>query len=178
MDVDFSSQDYFRNPAAAIAKLQSAGPVVEVRFPILGRIWTTTTEEMANRVLKDSRTFSMRRDDGNIAGVRWWMPGIVRTLANHMLSMDEPDHRRLRDIVDEAFRRRAILAMEPRILAIADELADGLRAGHTGRPRRTLRAPAAARGHLRAARTADCRPSEVHGLGCWLHALHGHHRFS
>jgi cytochrome P450 len=126
MDVDFSSQDYFRNPAAAIAKLQSAGPVVEVRFPILGRIWTTTTEEMADRVLKDSATFSMRRDDGNIAGVRWWMPGIVRTLANHMLSMDEPDHRRLRDIVDEAFRRRAILEMEPRILAIADELADEL----------------------------------------------------
>src|SRR6516162_11926043 len=126
MDVDFSSQDYFRNPAAAIAKLQSAGPVVEVRFPILGRIWTTTTEEMADRVLKDSGTFSMRRDDGNIAGVRWWVPGIVRTLANHMLSMDEPDHRRLRDIVDEAFRRRAILEMEPRILAIADELAEEL----------------------------------------------------
>src|SRR5215510_8569100 len=126
MDVDFSSQDYFRNPAAAIAKLQSAVPVVEVRFPILGRIWTTTTEEMADRVLKDSGTFSMRRDDGNIAGVRWWMLGIVRTLANHMLSMDEPDHRRLRDIVDEAFRRRAILEMEPRILAIADELAGEL----------------------------------------------------
>ena len=126
MDVDFSSQDYFRNPAAAIAKLRSAGSVVEVRFPVLGRIWTTTTQETADRVLKDSEAFSMRREDGYIAGVRWWMPGIVRTLANHMLSMDEPDHRRLRDIVDEAFRRRAILEMEPRILAIADELADGL----------------------------------------------------
>jgi cytochrome P450 len=126
MQVDFSTQDYFRNPAGSIAKLRSAGPVVEVRFPILGRIWTTTTQEMADRVLKDSEAFSMRRDDGNIAGVRWWMPGIVRTLANHMLSMDEPDHRRLRDIVDEAFRRRAILEMEPRILAIADELADRL----------------------------------------------------
>jgi cytochrome P450 len=126
MDADFSSQDYFRNPAAAITKLRSAGSVVEVRFPILGRIWTTTTQETADRVLKDSEAFSMRREDGYIAGVRWWMPGIVRTLANHMLSMDEPDHRRLRDIVDEAFRRRAILEMEPRILAIADELADGL----------------------------------------------------
>jgi len=31
-----------------------------------------------------------------------------------MLSMDEPDHTRLRSIVDEAFRRRAILDMEPR----------------------------------------------------------------
>jgi cytochrome P450 len=33
---------------------------------------------------------------------------------------------RLRGIVDEAFRRRAIVAMEPRIRAIADELADEL----------------------------------------------------
>jgi cytochrome P450 len=126
MHLDFSSQEYFRNPAATVEKLRSAGPVVEVGFPILGRIWTTTTQETADRVLKDGDTFSMRRDDGNIAGVRWWMPGIVRTLANHMLSMDEPDHRRLRDIVDEAFRRRAILEMEPRILAIAEGLADGL----------------------------------------------------
>jgi cytochrome P450 PksS len=126
MHFDFSSQDYFRNPAATIETLRLAGPVVEVKFPIIGTLWTTTTQEMADRVLKDNETFAMRRDDGNIAGVRWWMPGIVRTLANHMLSMDEPDHRRLRDIVDEAFRRRAILEMEPRILAIADGLADGL----------------------------------------------------
>ena len=43
-----------------------------------------------------------------------------------MLTMDEPDHTRLRGIVNEAFRRRAILDMEPRILAIADGLADEL----------------------------------------------------
>jgi cytochrome P450 PksS len=54
------------------------------------------------------------------------MPRIVRTLANNMLTMDEPDHTRLRGIVDEAFRRRAVLDMEPRILAIADGLAGEL----------------------------------------------------
>jgi cytochrome P450 len=54
------------------------------------------------------------------------MPRILRTLVNHMLAMDEPDHRRVRDIVDEAFRRRAIMEMEPRILAIADEIAGDL----------------------------------------------------
>jgi cytochrome P450 PksS len=43
------------------------------------------------------------------------MPGIVRTLTYSMLSMDDPDHKRLRDIVDEAFRRRAVLDMEPHI---------------------------------------------------------------
>ena len=126
MRADFSSQSYFRNPAAEIEKLRLAGPVVEVRFPIVGKVWTTTTQDLADRVLKDTETFTIRRDDGRIAGFQWWMPGVLRTLANNMLSMDEPDHRRLRDIVDEAFRRRAILEMEPRILAIADELAKEL----------------------------------------------------
>ncbi|HEY1544929.1 MAG TPA: cytochrome P450 [Xanthobacteraceae bacterium] len=126
MHVDISSQDFFRNPAAATEALRAAGPLVEVRFPIIGNVWTTTTQELADRVLKDSDTFTVRRADGEIVGARWWMPRIIRLLSEHMLSMDDPDHRRLRDIVDEAFRRRAILDMEPRISALADELADQL----------------------------------------------------
>jgi len=123
---DFSSPDYYRNPAAAIEKLRARGPVVEVRFPMLGLVWTPTTQALADQVLKDSETFAIRNEEGSVAGLRWWMPGIVRTLAKHMLSMDDPDHRRLRDIVDEAFRRRAVLEMEPRIRAIADQLAGEL----------------------------------------------------
>jgi len=131
MRADLSSQEYFRNPAAEIAKLRSAGPVVQVQFPLVGKLWITTTQEAADCVLKDSETFTMRQGDGTIAGFRWWMPRVLLTLSNHMLSQDEPDHRRLRDIVDEAFRRRAIVEMEPRILAIAEELADGLFAAGT-----------------------------------------------
>jgi cytochrome P450 PksS len=40
-------------------------------------------------------------------------------LANNMRTTDERTIR-LRSIVDEAFRRRAVLDMEPRIFAIAD----------------------------------------------------------
>jgi cytochrome P450 len=123
LQADFASQDYFRNPAAAIEKLRAIGPVVEVRFPIIGKVWATTTQALADRVLKDTATFIIRKDNGDVAGLRWWMPGIVRTLANSMLSMDEPDHKRLRDIVDEAFRRRAVLDMEPHIQALGDQLA-------------------------------------------------------
>jgi cytochrome P450 PksS len=126
MRADFVSQAYFRDPAAEIAKLRSAGPVVEVQFPMIGKVWTTTTQDLADRVLKDGDTFTIRTGIGGVAGLQWWMPRILGTLANHMLSMDEPDHRRLRDIVDEAFRRRAVLEMEPRILAIADEFAGEL----------------------------------------------------
>jgi cytochrome P450 PksS len=126
LHADFTSQDYFRNPGAAIEKLRNQGPVVEVRFPIIGRVWTTTTQALADQVLKDTETFTIRKDDGTVAGFRWWMPGIVRMLANSMLSMDEPDHKRLRDIVDEAFRRRAVLEMEPHIQATGDALAEQL----------------------------------------------------
>lgn len=124
--LDFTNQDYFRDPAASIERLRSVAPVVEVRFPIIGKVWVTTNYELAGRVLKDSDTFRLRKSGGGIAGLRWWMPRIVRTLANNMLTMDEPDHTRLRGIVDEAFRRRAVLDMEPRILAIADGLAGEL----------------------------------------------------
>jgi cytochrome P450 len=126
LPVDFASQDYYRNPAAAIEKLRQLGPIVEVRFPIIGTVWATTTQALADQVLKDTATFTIRRDDGTVAGMRWWMPGIVRTLATSMLSMDEPDHKRLRDIVDEAFRRRTVVQMEPHIQAIGDQLADEL----------------------------------------------------
>jgi cytochrome P450 len=126
LQTDFTSQAYFRDPSASIEELRRSGPVIETRFPIVGKVWITTTYEAAGRVLKDNRTFTLRKEGGGLAGLRWWMPHIVRTLANNMLTMDEPDHTRLRGIVDEAFRRRAILEMEPRILAIADELAGEL----------------------------------------------------
>jgi cytochrome P450 len=126
LDFDFASQDFFRDPAAGLKRLQAAGPVVEARFPLIGRVWMATTQEMAARVLKDGRLFTIRKDDGTVAGLRWWMPRIFRVFANSMLNMDEPDHARLRGLVDEAFRRRAVLDMEPRIRALADDLAGDL----------------------------------------------------
>ena len=124
--LDFTSEAFFRDPPKAIAALRAAGPVVATRFPLVGDVWITTTHDATAQVLKDSTIFTLRKEDGDVAGLRWWMPGLVRTIANNMLTMDEPDHTRLRSIVDEAFRRRAIVAMEPRIRVIADSLADEL----------------------------------------------------
>src|SRR5499433_281552 len=124
--VDFTSQAFFRDPAAGVERLRASGPVVATTFPIVGKVWITTTYELTARVLKDSETFTLRKEGGGLAGLRWWMPAFVSALANNMLTMDEPDHTRLRGIVDEAFRRRAVLDMEPRIRAIADTLAEEL----------------------------------------------------
>jgi hypothetical protein len=64
----FTSQDYLRNPAMGLAELRAAGPVVEVRFPIIGKTWITTTNDLAGHVLKDSETFTMRKN-GRVAGL-------------------------------------------------------------------------------------------------------------
>jgi cytochrome P450 PksS len=34
---EFTSQDYLRDPVTALERLRAAGPVVEVKFPIIGR---------------------------------------------------------------------------------------------------------------------------------------------
>jgi len=89
---DFTSQDFLRDPIGAIARLRQFGPLVQVKFPIIGTVWMTTTQEMAGHVLKDGATFTLRKEGGGVAGVPWWMPGFVLTLANNMLTSDEPDH--------------------------------------------------------------------------------------
>src|SRR5260221_2644964 len=88
---DFASQNYFRNPGAAIEKLRTAGPVVEVRFPIIGKVWTTTTQSLADQVMKDTSTLTMRKEDGTVAGYRCRRPGSVSILAISLMSTAKPD---------------------------------------------------------------------------------------
>lgn len=126
VQVDFTSPEYLADPAATIARLRAVGPLVEVRLPIIGKVWLTTTQELAARILKDDKTFTIRKSDGSLAGLQWWMPRVIRLLANNMLTHDEPNHTRLRGIVDEAFRRRAVLDMVPEVRVIADRLANEL----------------------------------------------------
>src|SRR5215813_4785081 len=124
--VDFASEAFFRDPSATVNALRASAPLVATRFPIVGKVWVTTTYEATARVLKDSTTFTLRKEGGDVAGLRWWMPRSITAITNNMLTMDEPDHTRLRNIVDEAFRRRAVVGMEPRIRGLADDLADRL----------------------------------------------------
>ena len=56
LHTDFASPDYFRDPAAAIEKLRAAGPVVEVRFPIIGKVWATSP--LSLRMVKVAVSFS------------------------------------------------------------------------------------------------------------------------
>jgi cytochrome P450 PksS len=79
--------------------------------------------------LKDHDNFA--RDPAN-AGSRTQarilsvLPRTISLLALNMLGHDDPEHRRLRGLVDQAFQRRTIEAMKPMITEIADRLLDRL----------------------------------------------------
>src|SRR5262245_63455218 len=90
--VDFTSQDFFRDPAAGVTNLRASGPVVATKFPIIGKVWVTTTYELTARVLKDSATFTLRKEDGDVAGLRWWMLRRLSVLAGERLTMSENEH--------------------------------------------------------------------------------------
>ena len=38
LQTDFTSQDYYHDPAARIEQLRRAGSVIETRFPIVGKV--------------------------------------------------------------------------------------------------------------------------------------------
>src|SRR5690606_34853455 len=99
-----------------------------VDFPIVGKVHLATTWASCSDFLKGGDLFAA---DGRNAGKSsvmgfWWAPRMMRALAQNMLTLDDPDHRRLRKLVDAPFRRDRIEAMRPVVARIADELLDGM----------------------------------------------------
>lgn len=71
-----------------------------------------------DRLMKNPRT--AKTESGRDAPM--WVPKAFRPLMHNMLNTDEPDHRRLRNLVHKAFTPRMIRNLHPRIEAIAHEL--------------------------------------------------------
>jgi cytochrome P450 len=127
---DFFSQDSKRNPFPHLSAIRAEGPLVEVKFPLLGRVHLATGWASVSDFLKGGEHFAA---DGRNAGKSsvlgfWWAPRMLRVLGQNMLTLDDPDHRRLRKLVDAPFRRDRIEAMRPVVARIADELLDRMEA--------------------------------------------------
>ncbi|WP_169054155.1 cytochrome P450 [Nitratireductor sp. XY-223] len=126
---DIQSAAFKSDPFPTFAAMREAGPVIPIKLPFIGRAWVTTSHAATIAMVKDNRRFVQEgRHAGKrgVAGMQWWMPRTMRLLANNMLLKDEPDHRRLRKLVDRAFQRRDVQAMRGDIEALADGILDEL----------------------------------------------------
>jgi cytochrome P450 len=135
---DFFAEGFLADPFPMLAHVREMGPVVPIPLPIRrGRgAWMITRYEEAVQVLKDKR-FTV--EHVSIAGDGEQAPAQARAAeaATHgflggrsMISVDEPDHRRLRGLVSKAFTPRYISSLRPGIQKIADELLASVQERH------------------------------------------------
>jgi cytochrome P450 len=125
--LQLSSIEYRARPFEAFGRLREMGTLVPARLPIFGNVWLVTTYDAVSEVLKNDKLFC--RDPSNAGRSNFWMiqlmlPGLFRRLSQNMIGKDEPDHRRLRSLVDQAFQRQNISDFRPRIEALVDEQLD------------------------------------------------------
>lgn len=127
---NLSAAEYQQAPFESFGRLREQGPIVPAKFPLIGDVWLATTFAAVDEVLKKDKLFC--RDSKNAGQkklkfeklLQLFMPGVFRRLSQNMIAMDEPDHRRLRSLVDQAFQRQSISDLLPQMEAIVDQQLD------------------------------------------------------
>ncbi len=125
MNNPLDSAEFSRDPYPLLAALRARGPVQRVRTDSGRTTWVVTGWAEARAALADARlSKDTARYFADRPGNRRLAPAVSRT----MLATDPPDHGRLRRLAMKAFTPAAVARLEPRIRAIAEELADALAA--------------------------------------------------
>ncbi len=117
--------DYSADPTGTLREIHRRGAPLWLRVPFLGSQRAAYRHEDVLRVLRDTESFAVNpktAGGGLRVGLSWWMPKSVRMLTDNMLGQDDPEHKRLRRLVNHAFNRRGIAEMETRITTIATDL--------------------------------------------------------
>ncbi|MEK2476056.1 cytochrome P450 family protein [Streptomyces noursei] len=119
------------DPFTGYGELREQGPVVRGRFVDDTPVWFITRFEEAREALRDQRFASDPKFAGTGNGESptsrmlemMGLPERYREyFAGFILTMDAPDHTRLRRLVTRAFTARKITDLRPRVEEIADTL--------------------------------------------------------
>jgi cytochrome P450 len=120
------------DPFPLFARVRERGAAHPVTLADGHDAWLIVRYEEARAALNDARlSKDMRAALATGTGVvAEGLPGPA--FARHMLSVDPPDHTRLRRLVQAVFTVRRIEGLRPRVQAIVDELLDGVAAHGPG----------------------------------------------
>lgn len=110
----------YRGPAPEFARFRAERPVVRVPAAGGGHCWIATTHDSVRAVLDDVR-FSRAASYEPAAPT---FPGLFQAPPGMIISLDPPQHTRLRDLVSQAFSVGRVEAMRPRIQQLVSELLD------------------------------------------------------
>ena len=114
------SEEVTQDPYPVYTKLRERSPVHHSR--VMDAIILSRYADV-DRILRDHARFSVNPDLRTSRKARYKPTPEERSI----LFIDPPDHTRLRSLVNKAFTRSAINALEPRIREIMGALLDGIR---------------------------------------------------
>ena len=126
---DVNSRAFHENPGETYSAMWNAGGIVSIRLPLVGRTWLAARSDLCREILRDSELFSREPERAGLkdtSQIPFWFPGVVRNLAHNMLMYDEPEHRRLRRLVEGALARRNVSGLRAGMEDTAEMLLDRL----------------------------------------------------
>ncbi|MCI0354129.1 MAG: cytochrome P450, partial [Acidobacteria bacterium] len=127
-EIDLADPQFRVDPYPLYARLREQAPVCLARAGFFGRAWLITRYDDVASALRDER---FTKDYRKVRRPEVKLLGLFGPLNRHMLSTDQPDHTRLRALVQKAFTARFVEDLRPRIESLAEELLD--RAAARGR---------------------------------------------
>ena len=125
--VDLNSQAFHDHKYLWYGWMREEAPVCTGKISIM-KVTLVSRYDDCKMVLSDPRFVRNRgraRGKGS-SPLPFPMPKSIAALAKSMILEDDPEHRRLRSLVNKGFSPRAVAALTDRVAGLADEMLDGL----------------------------------------------------
>jgi cytochrome P450 len=124
--VDITSAEFKANPFPFYSWLRNEAPVYQIALPQKQSAWIVARYDDVTALLKDERFIKNRYNamSSDQIAKQPWIPGFLKVIELNMLSLDDPDHARLRGLVHKAFTPRLLENMRDRIDGITNDLLD------------------------------------------------------
>lgn len=130
LEIDLLAPDVLRNPHPTLAKLREEAPIYRVQHQEMGsHPWLLTRYDDTINLLNDERFTKdyarIPRDNHNSTDNDRTL-NAAAAINRHMLTLDPPDHTRLRALIHKAFTPKMIREFEARIQEISNGLIDDM----------------------------------------------------
>lgn len=118
-------EEFRRHAYEVYAQMREDQPIHLISHRGGARTWLVTRYDDVRAIFKDAR---FTKNFQRVAGAEYaaQLTDVDRFMVSNLLTLDPPDHTRLRALVQKAFSPRLIRAMRPRIQATADNLLDAV----------------------------------------------------
>lgn len=130
LNLNMSTRKFHDDVHGHFAWMRQEAPIYQAKLTRWTDAYLITRYDDVVDALKDPRVIKNASNAKPESGAKFgrsgavWTPKMLQILMNNMLNSDEPDHRRLRNLVQKAFTPRMITQLEPRIQQIAEQLLD------------------------------------------------------